>query len=83
MGISKKNNAQKHNSLKPSSCNFWPHMHCLQALGVGAGEASRPDQASFVEARRSLKRRGKDRVPVKSREWILAKKARAQRQGKE
>ena len=55
----------------------------MQALGTGVGEASRPDQVSFVEARRSLKRKGKERVAVKSREWILAKKERAKRQGKE
>lgn len=54
-----------------------------QALGTGVGEASRPDQVSFVEARHSLKRKGKERVTVKSREWILAKKERAKRQGKE
>lgn len=46
-------------------------------------EGSQPDQASFIEARRSLKRKGKDRVPVKSREWIMAKKERARKQGKE
>jgi 18S rRNA (guanine1575-N7)-methyltransferase len=54
-----------------------------QALGVGVNEGSRPDQASFIEARRSLKRKGKDRVPVKSREWIVTKKERARQQGKE
>ena len=47
------------------------------------GEASHPDHVSFIEARRSLKRKGKERVQVKSRDWIVAKKERAKRQGKE
>lgn len=41
------------------------------------------NQVSFVEARKQLKRRGKDKVSVKSRDWIIAKKERRQRQGKE
>lgn len=50
---------------------------------MGADEGNRPDQASFIEARRSLKRKGRERVPMKSREWIMAKKERARKQGKE
>jgi 18S rRNA (guanine1575-N7)-methyltransferase len=49
-----------------------------KALGVGADEG---DRASFIGTRRSLKRKGRDRVPIKSREWILEKKERAKRQG--
>ena len=52
-----------------------------QALGVGSEEGGRADQASFVAARRSLKRKGRDKVPIKSREWIVEKKERAKRQG--
>ena len=36
----------------------------------------------FVYYRRELKRKGKVRVPPKSREWIEAKKERRKKQGK-
>ena len=32
--------------------------------------------------RRELRRRGKERVPLKSREWVMAKKQRKRKQGK-
>lgn len=48
---------------------------------MGSEEGGRADQASFVAARRSLKRKGRDKVPIKSREWIVEKKERAKRQG--
>ena len=50
---------------------------------MGVSERERPEQASFTEARRSLRKKGRDRVPMKSREWIMEKKERAKRQGKE
>ena len=47
------------------------------------GESATPEQASFIETRQSLKRKGRDKVPIKSREWVIEKKERAKRQGRE
>jgi 18S rRNA (guanine1575-N7)-methyltransferase len=54
--------------------------HLPKALG--SEESERNTAASFIEARRELKRKGKVRVPPKSREWIEAKKERRKKQGK-
>ena len=48
---------------------------------MGAEKGGPANEASFTAARRSLKRKGRDRVPIKSREWIIKKKERAKRQG--
>ena len=36
----------------------------------------------FILHRRELRRKGKNRVPLKSKDWVLAKKQRKRNQGK-
>eukprot|EP00731_Ephydatia_muelleri_P022641 Em0015g224a len=51
--------------------------------GLGADEPAMEGSALFTEAKREQRKKGKNRVPLKSREWILAKKERRRMQGKD
>ncbi|XP_065891310.1 probable 18S rRNA (guanine-N(7))-methyltransferase isoform X2 [Dysidea avara] len=52
-----------------------------KGLGTGVGENGKPNSIPFAEARREVRKKG-SKVSLKSREWVIAKKERRQRQGK-